>query len=269
MADAQRFSAGLAESMKSLHLIYHEIRSTPSSYSYVVSCSDFEDHCHLFSALQSAGETPEWLRPELTFDDGHISAVDHALPMLKAHGLAARFFITAGWTGTKAGYMNSADLRTLKTSGMGIGAHGWSHKLLTHCTAAELNQELVVAKAKLEDVLGTPVTSISLPGGRCNARVLRACYAAGYGEVFTSSPTVRSGLQTSTTIGRLNIRGDISVAWLERVLNLDSGVLVKLQRSDRLKSTAKAILGDRLYAGVWKIANRQETDPADAGAHAL
>lgn len=254
--------------MKSLYLIYHEIRPAQTRYSYVVSCSEFERQCELFSRLQTAGSELETYRPELTFDDGHLSAVEYALPVLAKQGIRARFFITAGWTGEKAAYMTPRDLLTLQDAGMLIGAHGWSHQLLTHCNSAELDRELSDAKAKLEDLLGKPVTSMSLPGGRANTHVLRACAAAGYTEIFTSAPQVCSDPGGGATIGRLNLRGDASIAWLEQLLQPASGVLARLQRAHQVKSAAKAVLGDRLYAGLWSLANRQEADPADAGAHA-
>ncbi|MGI4830323.1 MAG: polysaccharide deacetylase family protein [Janthinobacterium lividum] len=253
--------------MKSLYLIYHEIRPSESRYSYVVSCSEFERQCELFSRLQNEPPVSEIYRPELTFDDGHISAIEYALPVLAKSGLRARFFITAGWTGDRAGYMTSRDLLVLQDAGMLIGAHGWSHQLLTHCSAAELRRELGEAKAKLEDVLGKPVTSMSLPGGRANAHVLRACAEAGYTEIFTSVPQVRDPEHAAATTGRLNLRGDASIAWVEQLLQPTTGVLARLQRVDQVKSAAKAVLGDRLYASLWSIANRQEADPADAGAH--
>ena len=253
--------------MKTLYLIYHEIRPAKSRYSYAVSCPEFEQHCELFSKLQREPVAADRLRPELTFDDGHRSAVEYALPILQQHGLHAHFFITAGWTGRKNGYMSAPDLVELENAGMSIGAHGWSHKLLTHCDETELHRELEDTKAALEDMLGKPIQTLSLPGGRANARVLRACTAAGYTRVFTSAPSI-SGEPNGRTIGRLNLRGDASAAWIDRLLQPETGTLTRLQRIDQVKSAAKTVLGDRLYANLWSLANHEESDPADAGAHA-
>lgn len=249
--------------MKSLHFIYHEIRPTPSRYSYAMAAADFEQQCRLFSRSQQECPAAQQFCPQLTFDDGHRSAVEYALPVLQKYGLQADFFITAGWTGKKAGYMGAVDLQTLQLAGMRIGAHGWSHTLLTHCDGAELDRELRNSKAMLEDLLGKSVTAMSLPGGRFNADVLRACQQAGYIEVFTSAPRVRDPEKPTFTTGRLNLRGDTSLEWVEQLLRPETGILTKLQRADKMKSAAKAILGDRLYANLWSLANRHETEPAE------
>jgi hypothetical protein len=250
--------------MKSLHLLYHELRPLPSSYSYVTKCADFEQHCSLFARLQQQIE-PSFLRPEITFDDGHQSNYEFALPILERHNLRARFFITAGWTGQRAGYMDANQLRVLHAAGQQIGAHGWSHTLLTHCTDHELDRELAAARLKLEDELGAPVTTMSLPGGRAGARVFEACWKAGYTTVFTSVPRAEAGAPTnSLTVGRLNMRNGASLAWLEQVLQPESGMLAKLERQERIKTTARTVMGDRLYAKLWSLLNHQEPE-ADAG----
>src|SRR6185437_12879132 len=119
---------------------------------------------------------------------GHLSDYEHALPLLQARNLQARFFITVGWTGQKPGYMGWNELRSLHEAGQQIGAHGWTHTLLTHCSDKELATELGQARLTLEDKLGTAITTMSLPGGRYNRHVLAACEKQGYTQVYTSIP---------------------------------------------------------------------------------
>ncbi len=249
--------------MKRLYLLYHELRPEPSRYAYVVPCTEFAEHCRLYRELQRV-PSGQFLRPEVTFDDGNLSDYRYALPGLAEAGLHAHFFITAGWTGQRAGYMGAEELRALQAAGMTVGAHGWSHALLTACTDAELRTELVDAKARLEDILGGAVPTMSLPGGRANTRVLRACRAAGYTTIFTSEPRPANdtGAGLGDIVGRLNLRGGIAPDWLTQVLQPKTGVLARQQRSDRVKSVAKAVLGDRLYAAAWSLVNRHEIDDA-------
>ena len=254
--------------MRSLHLLYHELRPEKTSYSYVTTCEDFEAHCSLYAQIRrSAGE--EFLLPEITFDDGHRSDLTLALPALQRHGLRATFFVTAGWTGERAGYMAGHDLRSLRDAGYRVGAHGMTHKLLTGCTDAELDEELGGARRRLEDALGGEVRAMSLPGGRSNTRVLRACRAAGYRQVFTSVPRAEVMDSSPCVIGRLNLRGGTTVAWLRGVLQPATGALTALERADRVKSLAKRAMGDRAYARLWAFVNRQEPETADAGATGL
>ena len=245
-ADAVQLSA------RALHLLYHELSSEPRDYTYVTETSRFAEHLYLFARLQDAP-----LQPRLTFDDGHISAYTHALPMLAEHNLTARFFITAGWTGTRADYLGWSELRALHQAGHSIGAHGWSHKLLTHCDDAELQRELYDSRRLLEDKLGAPILTMSFPGGRFNARVLQACEKAGYTQMFTSEPQIAPS-ESDRMIGRLNLHGDTAAAWLTELFRLESPVLAGLQRKARLKAFAKKLLGDKLYASLWALANKQE-----------
>jgi hypothetical protein len=98
---------------------------------------------------------------------------------------------------------------------------------------------------------------MSLPGGRSNRRVLAACAAAGYTHIYTSAPRPEP-LPLGLTLGRLNIRGDMQPDSLARLLEPGSQALAHLTRVHRLKTAAQSLLGDRLYARLWALANRQE-----------
>jgi hypothetical protein len=240
-----------------LYLLYHELRPSRSSYSYVVETGEFEKHVDLFIKLRNTDGAGLW--PEVTFDDGHISNFEFALPVLQSRAIKARFFITVGWTGRRPGYMGWQELRELHQAGQLIGAHGWSHALLTHCNASDLHRELADARLTLEDKLGSSITTMSLPGGRYNRRILTACQEAGYTQIFTSIPRAEPD-PTGPTIGRLNIRGDMSLEWITKLLQPGSNLLSGLERQYQMKAAAKSLLGDRLYEKVWALLNRKESD---------
>ena len=239
-----------------LFFLYHELRAATSTYSYVMQRAEFEQHADLFLHLRSQ---PSTLNPEITFDDGHLSNYELALPALAARNLTATFFLTVGWIATRPGYMNWPQIQTLHSAGHQIGAHGWSHTLLTHCDERALDKELKTARLTLEDKLGASITTMSLPGGRYNQRVLAACKAAGYTHVYTSNPRAEPA-DLPFLIGRLNLRSNTTTETLAQLLDTRSGALAKLQRQDKLKSALKQTLGDRLYAKLWATLNRQEPD---------
>ena len=197
--------------------------------------------------------------PEITFDDGHRSNYELALPILQARGLTARFFITAGWTGQRSAYMGWQELRLLHAAGQRIGAHGWSHTLLTHCNKRELQTELGDARLALEDGLGVAITTLSLPGGRYNDRVISACHDAGYTQIYTSIPKTEP-VPAGPMVGRLNILKDMKLEWIASLLEPNSSALAGLGRQYRMKAAAKSLLGDRMYEKVWAILNRREVD---------
>jgi peptidoglycan/xylan/chitin deacetylase (PgdA/CDA1 family) len=243
--------------LPTLTFLYHELRKQKSKYSYVLDCKAFEEQIALFAECRQAAPRCFW--PEISFDDGHRSDYEYALPVLAARGMVAQFFITVGWTGRKPSYMGWREVRALHAAGQRVGAHGWTHTLLTHCSGTELNKELGGARQALEDKLGCPVTSMSLPGGRYNRRVLAACEAAGYSQVFTSIPRAES-VAHGLLIGRLNILSGMSLPAIQQLLQPESTALAKLYRRYHLKEAAKSLLGDTLYARLWTLLSGQEPD---------
>lgn len=252
-------------SQRRLYLLYHELRPKGSRYSYVLETGAFEQQLDLFSQCRREGDGGLW--PEITFDDGHISNFEYALPILQSREMKARFFITVGWTGQKPGYMGWNELRALQEAGQSIGAHGWTHTLLTHCSDKDLQTELVSARTALEDKLGVAVTTMSLPGGRYNRRVLAACTEAGYTQVYTSIPRSEP-MSSLTMVGRLNIRGDMKLEWIAQVLRPESRILTSLGRQYKVKEAAKLLMGDSFYETAWALLNRKEPDTNDGEATA-
>jgi peptidoglycan/xylan/chitin deacetylase (PgdA/CDA1 family) len=245
---------------RSLYFLYHELRPGGSQYSYVLDTSEFARHLDLFVEIRNMNAGV--LRPEITFDDGHMSNFDYALPALKERGLKARFFITAGWTGSAPGYMGPGELRALSDAGQIIGAHGWSHRLLTHCTGDQLRDELRRPKQTLEDILGVEIDTMSLPGGRFNREVLEACQREGYKLIYSSIPRAEAR-SFGATVGRLNVLGGMEVKWLEELLLEKNSALVSLGRQYRMKSALRNLLGDRLYERLWAVVNRRSGEAAN------
>ena len=77
-----------------LYLLYHELRPTSSQYSYVLEPSAFQKQINLFAELRRTENPGLW--PEVTFDDGHISNFEYALPILQSQNLKAAVFHHCG-----------------------------------------------------------------------------------------------------------------------------------------------------------------------------
>lgn len=143
-------------------------------------------------------------RPDvhITFDDGNASDLEHGLPALRERGLSGTFFVVAGRLGTPE-FLSVDDVRELAAAGMEIGCHGMHHRAWRGLTDAELTEELVTAKAALEQAVGRPVTRAACPFGSYDRRVLNRLRAAGYTQVYTSDTGLaRPGafLQTRTSV---------------------------------------------------------------------
>jgi len=225
-------------------LTYHEVGATPSGYVYSVSAAQLDDHVR---SLKSQGVL-------FTFDDGHQSHLHQAAPVLEKYGTQGLFFVTAGWTESRPGYLSWPELRELAARGHRIQAHGWSHKFLTNCADAQLYEELERTKKTLEDRVGCPVDSISAPGGRWNRRVAQACEAAGYSRLYVSVPwDPRSDGSRIQVLGRIMVRRTMDLAALQRLLHLgrrDRGIA---QLRQAAKYGLQLVLGDRIYKLAWNL----------------
>jgi peptidoglycan/xylan/chitin deacetylase (PgdA/CDA1 family) len=236
---------------QALYLTYHEIGVEPSEYLYSSTRDQLDEHLRVVSEFQQ-GKGADSLLPRVTFDDGHVSNFVHALPLLEQHTIPAIFFITTNWTGVRPDFMTWAQLRELAARGHQVQSHGWSHELLTLCSDAELEDELVRSKRALEDHVGVAVDSISLPGGRGDRRVYHACAKAGYKRVYTSAPLLGTGQRVGVEVlGRLMIRRTADAAYLRQLLSEPRKSLFPLQAQYRLTEGFKRLLGDRLYLKVW------------------
>lgn len=140
----------------------------------------------------------------LAFDDGNVSDVDHALPVLARTGRSATFFVLAGRIGTP-GHLNEEQLIRLHAAGMKIGSHGLDHLDWRALRPDELEREVVESRRRLSELIGGGVDEAACPFGSYDRRVLRALRGAGYRRVYTSdggSTSTRAWLASRTSVHR-------------------------------------------------------------------
>jgi O-antigen/teichoic acid export membrane protein/peptidoglycan/xylan/chitin deacetylase (PgdA/CDA1 family) len=113
-------------------------------------------------------------------------------------------------TGGAPAMIDRTQLARLARAPHAVGGHGKTHQPLVKVTA--LAEELGGAQAELAGMLGTPVTSMSLPHGTSSPAVLAACRAAGYRYLFGSSAHLNTLVRGATgsdvqmaTVGRIHI----------------------------------------------------------------
>lgn len=83
--------------------------------------------------------------------------------------------------------MDWDELKILIHHGFEIGSHGLCHIPLTGLPEAELRREFELSKKILEEQLGRPVKSFSIPRGFYNESMREVARKAGYEFLFTSS----------------------------------------------------------------------------------
>jgi peptidoglycan/xylan/chitin deacetylase (PgdA/CDA1 family) len=228
-------------------LAYHEVMPE-SNYAYCVTTSAFAEHLSLYSHAQKHRQA---VAAQITFDDGEQSQLHNALPLLAEHGISSTYFVTPGLIGKAAKFLGWDELKALRDAGHSVQSHGWSHKFLTFCSDNELEHELCASKELLEDKLEVAVQEISVPGGRWDHRVIKACAAAGYKRVFVSDPWIATTLFGVELTGRFMVRRTTTIEELRKIIRKDRTALWKLRVRSQLKQSLVGLVGDGLYHKVW------------------
>lgn len=143
----------------------------------------------LEQAFDDAGPGSPGRRVVISFDDGDVSNIEVALPMLRERGMHAEFFITTGFI-DQPGMLSAADVRALAEAGMGIGSHGTTHAFLEDLDEPRLLAELQDSRQRLESITARPVSALALPGGRGGDRERRLALALGYRHLLGSVPGI-------------------------------------------------------------------------------
>lgn len=116
----------------------------------------------------------------LTFDDGHASGAELALPVLRQRGVKAAFFLTTGFIGSRPEFCTWRQVAELSEHGMTIGGHGHSHRFLSELPAADARSELQRSRLAISERLAGAPLQMSFPGGRFDAATVELARQAGY-----------------------------------------------------------------------------------------
>jgi len=124
-------------------LCYHRVHPVRRDR-FTVTTSQLEEHLdylarwgfrfiHVRDLLASAPLPPRPLI--LTFDDGYVDNLEHAVPVLRRHGASATIFVVTGCAGDRARWLEEApslmgprELRELEREGVELALHCHSHR---------------------------------------------------------------------------------------------------------------------------------------------
>ena len=139
-----------------------------------------------------AGGKPQPNTLAVTFDDGCLSTLVNALPVLVKHKVRATQFIVAGrmgglneWDISKddlpTPLMSVAQIREWLAAGQDIGSHTVTHRNLRKVSMKAARAEIFDCKKQLEDTFGRPIRHFAFPyGGWRVAEVRELVKEAGY-----------------------------------------------------------------------------------------
>jgi len=186
--------------MPVLVLMYHRTPDDVAEGHFDVSLSDFRAQ---IQGMIDAGvpfirfrdcNKEEYLRGgthvALTFDDGHASNAK-AFAFLADRSIVPTAMIVEDWSRNDGDFLSAraiADLRSV----CDFGGHGASHVDLTSLDDEALSKELTSSRDYLRDIVGDAVTSMALPGGMGDARVMRAALREGFQIIGNSVPLLHA-----------------------------------------------------------------------------
>ena len=201
-------------------LTYHQVDEPPPEgtpyRSLVVSPAAFARQMALLKLLGYKGLSMRALEPYLrgekkgrvvgiTFDDGYLNNLEHALPVLRKHGFSATCYVVSGQMGGSNVWdhdkgiparplMNAAQLKAWVAGGQEVGAHTRNHIDLDKAEDTAAFHEIAGCKRDLEHRVETEVRHFCYPYGSHSHKHAAMAKAVGY---RTATTTLRSRARTS------------------------------------------------------------------------
>jgi peptidoglycan/xylan/chitin deacetylase (PgdA/CDA1 family) len=209
-------------------LMYHVVSAPPPNAPYpelYVSPADFSAEIawlaghgyhavplqRVFDSWRGAATLPA--KPiVLSFDDGYLSDVKTALPVLEARRWPGVLNLEVANLRPVWG-IRPPGVRKLIAAGWEIDAHTLTHPDLTKVDAARLRDEVAGSRAAIRMRFHVPVNFFCYPAGRYNPAVVAAVQRAGYlGATTTNFGLARAG--ELFTLARVRVNGSDGVKGL-------------------------------------------------------
>jgi peptidoglycan/xylan/chitin deacetylase (PgdA/CDA1 family) len=240
-------------------LMYHELelpgrplcQSEPGYMRYVLPASAFDEQMRWlaqagWSACSVGDALGNWQRDRvvITFDDGCETDFIVAARLLRQLGFGATFYLTVGFL-NRPGYLSNSQVQELSALGFEIGCHSMTHPYLRDLSEQKLDEEIGVARHRLEQIAGCEVRHFSCPGGRWDARVARTALRAGYRSVATSRYIMNTTRTDPFNLGRVAVMRGTSIAAFAKLCRGEG--LWTYQVRDAVRGGAKRLLGNSFY----------------------
>lgn len=192
---------------------------------------------------ESADAVPGQPVVTFTFDDGGASA-PIAAELLEERGWRGVFFITTGLL-NRPGFMTDLQVRDLRSRGHLIGSHSCSHPdVFRSLSRHQMADEWVRSRDVLQQLLGEPIHTASIPGGDCSSTTIEEASAAGLTKIFTSEQITHSWSQSGAAcFGRMMMLDTTSRDTLMRWLTHPTVGILPERALRFTKSHVKKLMG--------------------------
>lgn len=153
----------------------------------------------------------------ITFDDTREEQFSIGATEMKKYGFKGVFFVMTVSI-NRPGYMSKEQIKSLSDSGNVVAAHTWDHHMVTKYSGDDWNLQLVKPKAKLEDIIGKPISDFAYPFGLWNTvaipEIKKSKYKMGY-----ILATKRDTTDPIYTIRRIIVSGTWSTEGMMKSIN--------------------------------------------------
>lgn len=211
---------------------------------HVAVLADARDVCP--STVRRADDVPgRGVLHALTFDDGGASAALIA-DTLEERGLKGHFFVVTGMIGS-VGFLTAEGIRDLDLRGHVVGSHSQTHpSLMARMDPSAVRDEWARSRDVLEQILGTPVKTASVPGGSTSRMVEDAAASCGIEVLFTSEP--KAGIHDRggcLVVGRYQLYGADTAETALAIARGARGPRLSRAASWKSRRLAERVLGKR------------------------
>lgn len=193
-------------------LTYHQIDAAPAKgaafRSLYVAPSAFARQMLWLRRLGYRGLSMSALLPYLsgervgkvvgiTFDDGYLNNLTHALPVLRRLGFSSTCYVVSQLLGqtnawdrelgvAQTALMDAGGLRDWLAGGQEVGGHTRHHARLPQVDAAAAQREIALCKSELESITDAPVRHFCYPYGDFTPQHRDMVQAAGFASATTT-----------------------------------------------------------------------------------
>jgi len=132
----------------------------------------------------------------ITFDDGYLNVLRHALPVLRDVGFSATNYVVANRVGgtndwdaahgiRQVPLMSAGELRQWAAAGQEIGSHTTDHVDLTRQEPEQARAQIAWSRQLLQAMTDQPVDAFCFPYGRYDEHHVELAREAGYRNATT------------------------------------------------------------------------------------
>ena len=134
----------------------------------------------------------------LTFDDGYLNNLTHALPVLQKYGFSSTCYVVSGLAGKtnewdapigvgQTALMSNFEMNQWIAGGQEIGSHTRDHVDLTAVSDSLAQQQIADGTSDLQTELQSPIKHFCYPFGRYQSRHVDMVAAGGFSTATTTA----------------------------------------------------------------------------------